>query len=94
MTKVVDTPYFVDSKFTTGIQLADLVASVVRQYEEADLSRKAASDEYLSSIARYYEIIATKTRDMADPDSGILLNGLHIMPEHLHYFTEEEHEIG
>ena len=91
MTKVVDTPYFVDSRFTTGIQLADLVAGVIRQYEEAELFRRPPPDAYLTAIARYYGIISTKTRDdLADPTGRVYWHGLHRMPEHLHYFAEEE----
>ena len=37
LTKIVDSPYFVDSRFTAGIQLADMVAGVLRQYYEKEL---------------------------------------------------------
>ena len=92
MANVVDTPYFVDSRFTMGIQLADLVAGVIRQYEEAELFRNAPSDAYLSSIARYYGVIAEKTRDLVDPTGRFAWHGLHRMPERLHYFEPEEEE--
>ena len=90
MGNVVDTPYFVDSRFTMGIQLADLVAGVIRQYEEAELFRNPPSDAYLSAIARYYGIIASKTKDMMDPTGRFPWHGLHRMPERLHYFAPEE----
>ena len=92
MTKVVDTPYFVDSRFTTGIQLADLVAGVIRQYEEAELFRRPPPDAYLSAIARYYGIIAAKTKDMINPTGRFTWYGLHRMQEPLHYYAEEEEE--
>ena len=38
MTKVVDTPYFVDSQFTTGVQLADLIAGVIRHTKRQSYS--------------------------------------------------------
>ncbi len=93
MAKVVDTPYFVDSRFTTGIQLADLVAGVIRQYEEAELFGKPPSDAYQSAIVRYYGIIAAKTGDMLDPTGRFSWHGLHRMPERLHYFEEEEEAV-
>ena len=94
MVNVVDTPYFVDSRFTMGIQLADLVAGVIRQYEEAELFRNPPSDAYLSAIARYYGIIAAKTKEMVDPTGKFQWHGLHRMPERLHYFDPEEEEEG
>ena len=92
MANVVDTPYFVDSRFTMGIQLADLVAGAIREYEEAGLFRNPPSDAYLSAIARYYGIIAAKTKDMADPTGRFQWHGLHRMSERLHYFAPEEEE--
>ena len=90
MTNVVDTPYFVDSKYTMGIQLADLVAGVIRQYQEAELYRDPhTSDPYLRAIARYYRIIESKTMDLTDPQ-GRPLRGIYLMAEHLHYFDPED----
>ena len=68
MTKVVDTPYFVDSRYTMGIQLADIVAGVVRQYHENDLSRGLPSDPYLRAVGRYYRTIESKIQDLTSPD--------------------------
>lgn len=91
MTNVVDTPYFVDSRLTTGIQLADLVAGVVRQYQEAELFRnRHPSDYYLRAISRYYSIIESKTQELTDPNTGFTLHGLHLMPERLHYMQSDE----
>lgn len=90
MTNVVDTPYFVDSRYTTGIQLADLVAGVIRQYQENELFRNLhSSDPYLRAISRYYRIIESKTRDLSTPE-GYPLYGIYRMAEHLHYFEPEE----
>ena len=94
MTNVVDTPYFVDSRYTMGIQLADLVAGCVRQYQEAELFRNPRpSDPYLSAIARYYRIIESKTRDLNTPE-GYPLRGIQLMAEHLHYFGPEDEAAG
>jgi hypothetical protein len=60
-----DAPSFVDSQTSAGIQIADLAASVIRQYEEADLYRSAPpiGDQYLFAIRRWYRIMEQKTRN-------------------------------
>ena len=69
--RVVDTPLFVDSKVTPGIQLADLAASVVRQYEQSNLiDGLPQGDAYLSAIERYYQIAHGKTMDDLQNDKG------------------------
>ena len=94
MVNVVDTPYFVDSQYTMGIQLADLVAGVIRQYQEAELYRDPhTSNPYLRAIARYYRIIESKTMDLSDPQ-GYPLRGIYLMAEHLHYFDPEDEATG
>ena len=62
-THITDTPSFVDSKTSTGIQIADLTASVIRIYQEAELYRAApsAGDHFLFTIRRWYRIIEQKT---------------------------------
>ncbi len=94
MTNVVDTPYFVDSRYTMGIQIADLVAGVIRQYQEAELFRDpSTSDLYLRAIARYYRIIKSKTKDFTT-DEGYPLQGIYFMTERLHYFDDPEDEVA
>ena len=90
MTKLVDTPYFVDSRLTIGIQLADLVAGAIRIYQEAGLFRNPpTADIFHTSVARYYRIIESKTKDLYSPE-GYLLHGMYFMPERLHYFDSED----
>lgn len=61
---ITDAPSFVDSQTSAGIQIADLTASVIRQYEEAELFRSPPSgDQYLFAIRRWYRIIEQKVRD-------------------------------
>lgn len=85
LSKIVDSPYFVDSRYTVGIQLADLVAGAVRQYHEAELDGRSSPSPYLSAIARYYRIIREKTKDVADPYSDVDWHGIHRMSERLPY---------
>lgn len=62
---VVETPLFVDSKITPGIQLADLAASAVRQFYENKLDSRSphGRDSFLLALCRYNEILQSKTHD-------------------------------
>ena len=96
LVNLVDSPFFVDSRFTSGIQIADMVASVVRQYEENVLFVQGApvGDSYLSAIERYYRIVCEKTRDLEAPTGDFTWYGFERMSERLHYAritTEEEY---
>lgn len=80
--RIVDTPLFVDSKVTPGIQLADLAASVVRQYEEFCLNnRPLKGDAYFAAIESYYQIARSKTVDDLKNDIGKPLYGFYRMQE-------------
>jgi hypothetical protein len=62
---ITDAPAFVDSETSAGIQVADMIASVIRQYEEAELFRNAPTpgDLYLLAIRRWFRIIEQLTRN-------------------------------
>jgi len=80
-THITDAPAFVDSKTSAGIQIADMVASVIRQYEQANLFgvSPAASDLYLWGIRRWYRDITSRTRDDLVNHQGYTLRALHRM---------------
>lgn len=65
---ITDAPSFVDSQTSAGIQIADLVASVIRQYTEAGLhwSTPPSGDQYLFAIRRWYRIIEQKAKDLVN----------------------------
>jgi len=69
-TQITDAPSFVDSQTSAGIQIADLSASVIRQYEEAGLymSSPPAGDLYLFAIRRWYRILEQKAKDLVSHD--------------------------
>lgn len=95
LSKVVDSPYFVDSRYTVGIQLADMIAGVLRQYHEHELSRRSGlSDPYLSAIARYYRVISDKAPDTPDPSGGQDWHGIYHMSERRHYYDNEDGALG
>ena len=86
LTYLADSPFFVDSKVTPGIQLSDMVASIIRQYEERELFRGAlAGDSFASAIARYYRIVKEKTLDLEAPQGDFTWYGFNRMPERDHY---------
>jgi len=89
LTNIVESPFFVDSKLTAGIQIADMVAGVVRIYEENELFRGVPSDSFLSAIARYYRTLKEKTINLEAPVGNYTWYGFERMPERLHYEPAE-----
>lgn len=88
--RVMDAPFFVDSAITTGIQIADMAAGVIRLYEENQLFRGVpVGDPFLSAVDRYYRICQDKTRDQVTPE-GWKCHGFHRVSEAKHYPPEEE----
>jgi len=89
-TAICDAPFYVDSRITQGIQVADMVASVVRLYQENNLfSGSPVGDRFLSAINRYYGIVRGKARDLMTQD-GYSRPGIYFMPERDHYRREEQ----
>ncbi len=85
LTNLVDSPFFVDSRFTSGIQIADMAASVIRQHHENELHRGVPSgDSFLSAISRYCSILRDKTVDLETPDGTFTWYGFERMSERLH----------
>ena len=88
--RITDSPFFVDSKITAGIQIADMAAGVVRLYEENGLFHGAlGGDSFLNAIRRYYNVVESKTLDHVSP-SGYPRHGFYRMPEREHYSTVAE----
>ena len=87
--RVVDTPLFVDSRVTPGIQIADFAASAIRQFEQNGIRNQIpAGDTYLSAISRYYQIISGKTVDDLKNEFQQAMFGIYRMPERLLYQNE------
>jgi len=84
LTNLVDSPFFVNSRYTAGIQIADMVASVIRIHHERELHRGVPTgDDFLSAINRYCSISREKTVDLETPD-GFVWYGFDRMAERLH----------
>ena len=77
---ITDTPAFVDSASSVGIQIADMCAYVVRIYQENRLFAELppAGDQYLYAIRRWYGAIQNRTREFQSP-TGEPRPGLYLM---------------
>ena len=80
-THITDAPSFVDSRASAGIQIADLTASVIRLFQEAELFRTSppAKDQFLFAIRRWYRIIEQNTRNDLTSHDGHARAGLYLM---------------
>lgn len=82
-TRITDAPFFVDSKITAGIQIADMVASVIRQHQQEELYKSMpVGDHYLLAIRRYYRIIEQKTVSLTTPEGEDRLGIYRLSREH------------
>lgn len=72
MSKIITTPFFVNSAITPGIQLADLAAGSIRLYEEREINQKLKRVPALASaVVRYRKILQSKTNNF-DREWGTL----------------------
>ena len=84
LTRITDSPYFVDSRLTIGIQIADMFAGIVRLWEENELYRHLPpGDPFLSAIRRYHGIVRELSKDTAHEEQGTL-PGIYRMPQRAH----------
>lgn len=79
---ITDTPAFVDSASSVGIQIADMCAYVVRVYQENRLFSETppSGDPYLYAIRRWYGAIRNRTREFLGPN-GEPRPGLYLMSQ-------------
>ena len=90
MKNVLETAFFVSSKITFGVQLADLAASCLRQSLGLSIDRQFGGftpDPFISAIRRFDAILRSKTTDFNDPVRGSL-PGIYRMPAK--YFQPRE----
>lgn len=75
---ILEVPIFADSEMTMGIQLADLVAGLLRQYYRHGLHRSGDAwddDLYFKKLREYHDIIASRS-----PNFGAMY-GLYVAPD-------------
>ncbi len=80
---VVDTAFFVDSKVTPGIQVADLAAGALRLREQHRHDRN--DDAFAAAVRRCAAVVAKSTRSDLVNDDGRLLRGILYLREGWHY---------
>ena len=80
--RITDAPAFVDSVTSAGIQIADMVAYVMRQYQENELFNTSPTrgDLYLYAIRRWYRMIEQKTVDLTS-SGGEERRGIYFISE-------------
>ncbi|MCR4436820.1 MAG: DUF3800 domain-containing protein [Clostridiales bacterium] len=77
--KILEVPLFVSSGITPGVQLADIMAGIIRHYYENELDKREPVDEFEKWICRLYNIIKRKTENLKDPFKGFVEYGFFIM---------------
>ncbi|MDO8750190.1 MAG: DUF3800 domain-containing protein [Dehalococcoidia bacterium] len=91
LSHLAESPFFVNSEFTPGIQIADMAAGVIRIYQENTLHRHIPSgDPFLSAISRYYKILEQKTVDLPRPVGTGIWYGIYFMSERMHHVLESD----
>lgn len=77
--KILEIPLFSNSQITPGIQLADLMAGIVRHYYEEELFDRKPKDQFQEWISKMFDIIKSKTENLTEKSTGFLEYGLFIM---------------
>ena len=80
---IVDSAFFVDSKVTPGIQMADLAAGALRLREQHRLDGNDGT--FAAAIRRCAGTVAKSTRSDLVNDDGRLLRGILYLREGWHY---------
>jgi len=77
---ILDTPLFVASQQSPGIQLADLLAGAIRLYHEANIGQKTSLGPFETAVSKLYTYAKGKTDDFVDPITGNTHFGFYDMP--------------
>ncbi len=70
LNRILEMPVFVDSTINPGIQLADLVASVLRRYYEAGLDHRDPASSFEEWISTLHSNIRQRTQDFPRSETG------------------------
>lgn len=77
--KILEVPLFVNSESIPGIQLADIMAGIVRHYFEKKLDEKEPSDDFEKWIKQLYEVVYGKTENLREYTTGFTTYGFYSM---------------
>lgn len=87
LTSLVETAFFVSSKVEEGIQIADLLAGIIRQHHEhRNIETNAA---FLDWVDKLYYIVESRTMTVQGPRPEESLRGIYKMPSK--FFTFGKH---
>ncbi|CAM3894880.1 MULTISPECIES: DUF3800 domain-containing protein [Paenibacillus] len=81
-TSIVESAFFVSSKVEEGIQLADLVAGIIRKYHELCLGQ-VEMDSFSFWIHELFEKIQSRSCAVPSPSGGQQLHGIYRLPARL-----------
>lgn len=77
---ILDTPLFVASQQSPGIQLADLLAGAIRIYHEARIDQQTSLGPFETAVSKLYAYAKSKTDDFAIPNTRNTNFGFYDMP--------------
>lgn len=73
--RILETPFFVSSKVTPTIQIADIFAGIVRQYYQSNLHTASPKTEYEIWLKNLYDKLHAKTEDAIQPNGEFYEHG-------------------
>lgn len=73
--RILETPFFVSSKVTPAIQIADIFAGIVRQYYQSNLHTKEPQTDYELWLKSLYDKLHSKTEDSIQPNGKFYEHG-------------------
>jgi len=77
---ILETPLFVASQQSPGIQLADLLAGAIRLYHELSISDRTSLDQFETVISKLYHFAKSRTDDLHAPNGERTYYGFYEMP--------------
>lgn len=80
LANLTDTPAFADSATSAGIQIADMCAYVIREYQENQLFAKPPSQDsgYQRAVRSWYRYVESLSRDF-DAPNGVRWHGFYFL---------------
>jgi hypothetical protein len=77
--KILEVPLFVNSESIPGVQLADIMAGIVRHYFEKNLDEVEASNDFEKWIKQLYSVVYSKTENLREYTTGFTTYGFYSM---------------
>lgn len=68
--KILQVPLFANSEVTPGVQLADLMAGIVRHYYEKGLDKRSPETDFEKWLCDLFSVIKNQTEDLKEKETG------------------------